>query len=76
MNRLATPVKTLCFSSLPIAGQVAYGDHAITGNGNVPFNPWGAGAVDQVRWGMMKSQSGHCAAAKVGKSSNIESTQR
>src|SRR4029077_6567568 len=42
--------ETLCiqaFSSRSFA-QVADGDYAITGNGNVPCNPRGAGAVDDV----------------------------
>ena len=38
------------FSSRRFA-QVADGDYAVTGNGNVPFNPRGAGAIDQVRSG-------------------------
>jgi hypothetical protein len=38
------------FSSRRFA-QVADGDYAITGNGNVPYNPRGAGAVDDVRSG-------------------------
>src|SRR5208282_1514771 len=45
--------ETLCvqaFSSRRFA-QVADGGYAITGDGNVTFNPWGAGAVNQVRSG-------------------------
>src|SRR4029077_11390427 len=45
--------ETFCvqaFSSRSFA-QVADGDYAITGNGNVPCDPRGPGAVDDVRFG-------------------------